>query len=132
LKAAAFFALAMPGAPAADAERWLADLKRGGTKLAILQLIREQDRYGYEIVSLLKERSDGVLSLAEGNVYPALHGLEQEGAVASYWREIEPGVPPRKYYRITREGLALHDRMVKTWSAYTKALSSLLNGGPKR
>ena len=118
--------------PAPETDRWLAELKRGGTKLAILQLIREADRYGYEIVGLLKERSGGVLALAEGNVYPALHALEQDGSVASYWREIEPGVPPRKYYRVTREGIARHDEMVKTWSGYAKSLTGLLNGASKK
>jgi PadR family transcriptional regulator PadR len=112
-----------------DPERWLAEVRRGGTKLAILQLIRQRDRYGYEIVELLARRSDGALALAEGNVYPALHGLEREGAVASYWREIEPGTPPRKYYRITPHGLAVHDRMIQHWKTYTGALNALLNGG---
>lgn len=114
-----------------EVDRWLTELKRGGTKLAILQLIREQDRYGYEIVSLLHERSKGTLALAEGNVYPALHGLEREGAVASYWREIEPGVPPRKYYRITTEGIRVHDQMIKSWAAYARALSQFLDGADR-
>lgn len=118
--------------PSQEPDRWSAELKRGGTKLAILQLIREQDRYGYEIVTLLSERSGGALALAEGNVYPALHALEREGAVGSYWREIEPGVPPRKYYRITREGIQLHDQMVKSWAAYSRALNQFLDGGKKR
>lgn len=115
-----------------DAERWTTELKRGGTKVAILQLIREADRYGYEIVSKLAEHSNGSLALAEGNVYPALHALEREGAVASYWREVEQGVPPRKYYRITTEGIRVHDEMVRTWNLYTKALGQLLNGGSKK
>ena len=115
-----------------DVDRWATELKRGGTKLGILQLIRERDRYGYEIVSLLSERSGGALQLAEGNVYPALHGLEREGAVASYWQEIEPGVPPRKYYRITPAGIQTHDRMVGAWKSYTQSLSKLLNGGREK
>lgn len=118
--------------PALEVDRWLTELKRGGTKVAILELIREQDRYGYEIVQLLRDRSGGLLALAEGNVYPALHGLEREGAVASYWREIEPGVPPRKYYRITGPGIQMHDQMVDSWGAYARALTQLLNGGKKR
>jgi PadR family transcriptional regulator, regulatory protein PadR len=118
--------------PAPDTDRWIAELKRGGTKLAILQLIRQQDRYGYEIVSELAGHSAGELALAEGNVYPALHGLERDGAVASYWREIEPGVPPRKYYRITSVGIQQHEAMVSAWGSYTKALNRLLNGGSKK
>lgn len=119
-------------APVPEVDRWVTELKRGGTKLAILQLIREQDQYGYEIVSRLGEHGGGQLALAEGNVYPALHGLERDGAVASYWREIEPGVPPRKYYRITTEGIRIHDAMVRAWAAYAKSLNRLLNGGGKK
>ncbi|HEX9816410.1 MAG TPA: PadR family transcriptional regulator [Candidatus Thermoplasmatota archaeon] len=115
-----------------ETDRWITELKRGGTKLAILQLIRQQDRYGYEIVSELASHSGGELALAEGNVYPALHGLERDGAVASYWREIEPGVPPRKYYRITTAGIQQHEAMVATWTNYTKSLNRLLNGGLKK
>jgi len=115
-----------------DTDRWITELKRGGTKLAILQLIRQQDRYGYEIVSELAKHSGGELALAEGNVYPALHGLERDGAVASYWREIEPGVPPRKYYRITSAGIQQHESMVAAWATYTKSLNRLLNGGTKK
>lgn len=115
-----------------DTDRWITELKRGGTKLAILQLIRQQDRYGYEIVSELASHSGGELALAEGNVYPALHGLERDGAVASYWREIEPGVPPRKYYRITTAGIQQHEAMVAAWTNYTKSLNRLLNGGLKK
>jgi PadR family transcriptional regulator, regulatory protein PadR len=115
-----------------DADRWITELRRGGTKVAILELIRQQDRYGYEIVSELAAHSGGELALAEGNVYPALHGLERDGAVASYWREIEPGVPPRKYYRITAAGIAQHQAMVEAWNKYTKALTRLLNGGTKK
>jgi PadR family transcriptional regulator, regulatory protein PadR len=115
-----------------ETDRWTTELKRGGTKLAILQLIRQADRYGYEIVSKLAGHSNGTLALAEGNVYPALHALEREGAVASYWREVEQGVPPRKYYRITTDGIRVHDEMVETWNHYTKALNQLLNGGSKK
>lgn len=118
--------------PAPDTDRWITELKRGGTKLAILQLIREADRYGYEIVSELAGHSGGELALAEGNVYPGLHALERDGLVASYWREMEPGVPPRKYYRITRAGIAQHDAMVGAWNNYTRSLNRLLNGGTKK
>lgn len=117
-----------------ETDRWLADLKRGGTKIAILQLIREEDRYGYEVVSLLRQRTNGALSLAEGNVYPALHGLERDGLIDNYWREVEPGVPPRKYYRITTRGIAAHDHMRQAWKGYVRSLNRLLdepnhNGG---
>lgn len=111
-----------------DVERWTQQIRKGSTRLAILQLVSEDERYGYEIVSRIRERTGGVLSLAEGNVYPALHALEGEGFVASTWRAVEPGVPPRKYYRITDKGRDLHRRMVGEWTEYAGAIARLLNG----
>jgi PadR family transcriptional regulator PadR len=112
-----------------EVERWTQQIRKGSAKLAILQLVSEKERYGYEIVAELKERTKGALALAEGNVYPALHALEAEGTITSYWREVEPGVPPRKYYRLTPQGKQLHERMVEEWTDYAAAINRLLRGG---
>ena len=105
-------------------------MRKGSTRLAILQLVSEKERYGYEIVAELKERTRGALQLAEGNVYPALHQLEADGTITSQWREVEPGVPPRKYYRLTPKGRELHARLVEEWKEYAAAVGRLLKGGP--
>jgi PadR family transcriptional regulator PadR len=114
---------------AEDVERWTQQMRKGSTKLAILQLVSEQERYGYEIVAELKLRTKGALALAEGNIYPALHALEEEGFITSYWREVEHGVPPRKYYRLTPRGKELHARLVEEWRDYAGAIARLLKGG---
>lgn len=114
--------------PAEDVERWTQQLRKGSTRLAILQLVGERERYGYEIVSTIRERTKGVLSVAEGNVYPALHQLEAEGHIASSWREVEPGVPPRKYYKLTARGREHRARLVEEWEEYTGAMERLLEG----
>lgn len=127
--------LARPGTdrgenlPGEDVERWTQQMRKGSTKLAILQLVSERERYGYEIVAEAKERTKGALALAEGNIYPALHALEAEGYITSYWREVEPGVPPRKYYRLTPSGRALHERLVEEWKEYAGAVARLIKGG---
>lgn len=112
-----------------DLDRWTQQVRKGSTRLAVLQLLREQERYGYEIIAELKERTRGALELAESNVYPALHALEAEGSITSCWKEVEPGVPPRKYYRLTPRGKALHEQMVKEWKEYAQAIARLLKGG---
>ena len=113
---------------AEDVGRWTQQIRKGSTRLAILQLVSERERYGYEIVAQIRARTSGVLEVAEGNVYPALHALESEGHVASTWREVEPGVPPRKYYRITPRGREHRDALVKEWNEYTGAVARLLEG----
>ena len=112
-----------------DAERWLQQMRKGSTRFAILQLVHESDRYGYEVVAEIRERTGGALALAEGNVYPALHALEAEGHVHGYWREVETGVPPRKYYRITDQGRTLRQRMLEGWRDHVQAMERLTRIG---
>src|SRR5206468_8458199 len=102
--------------------------RKGSKGLAMLQLGSEGERYGYEIVMAIRSRTNGGLEVAEGNVYPALHALEAEGYVTSTWREVEAGVPPRKYYRITARGREHRSMLVKEWKEYASAIARLLEG----
>ena len=111
-----------------DVSRWTQQIRKGSTRLAILQLVSERERYGYEIVTSIRERTKGVLEVAEGNVYPALHALEAEGLVTSTWREVEPGVPPRKFYKITAQGREHRSHLVKEWKEYAGAIARILEG----
>jgi len=111
-----------------EASRWTQQFRKGSTRLAILQLVGERERYGYEIIAAIRDRTKGALELAEGNVYPALHALEAEGHITSTWREVEPGVPPRKYYRITAQGRAHRAALVQEWKDYAGAIARLLDG----
>jgi PadR family transcriptional regulator, regulatory protein PadR len=57
-------------------------------------------RYGYDLMKAAK--------LASGTLYPMLARLQQDGLVDSEWeaqRQDAGGRPPRKYYRLTAEGL---------------------------
>lgn len=82
--------------------------------------------YGYEIIQELKKRTDGVLTLKEGNIYPALHKLESENLLESFWKEVEAGVPPRKYYKITKKGKENLDKMIEEWGKFASSLNNLL------
>jgi PadR family transcriptional regulator, regulatory protein PadR len=111
-----------------DPGRWTQQYRKGSTRLAILQLVGERERYGYELITSIRERTKGALELAEGNVYPALHALEQEGYISSTWREVEPGVPPRKYYKLTARGKEHRALLVKEWKDHANAIARLLAG----
>ncbi len=111
-----------------DTSRWTQQIRKGSTRLAVLQLVSERERYGYEIIAAIRDRTNGALAVAEGNVYPALHALEAEGYITSTWREVEPGVPPRKYYRITARGREHRSTLAKEWREYAGAISRLLEG----
>ena len=58
-------------------------LKRGSTELVLLHLLSECDRHGYELKTLLKEKSHGFYQLADTSMYPVLYRLEQEGYISA-------------------------------------------------
>lgn len=107
-------------------EKWLSDIRKGSVRLSLLFLISERDMYGYEIIQELTKRTGGVLTLKEGNIYPALHKLESENLVEGFWKEVDLGVPPRKYYTLTENGRRDLDEMIKEWKNFSSSLNKLL------
>ncbi|WP_026360997.1 PadR family transcriptional regulator [Amycolatopsis nigrescens] len=57
--------------------------RRGDVRSAILTLLAEQPRHGYEIISEIAERSGGFWKPSPGSVYPTLQLLADEGLVTS-------------------------------------------------
>ena len=50
-------------------------LVSGSMAMLILSLLEEKDRYGYEMIEALREKSQNVFELKAGTLYPLLHGL---------------------------------------------------------
>jgi DNA-binding PadR family transcriptional regulator len=57
--------------------------RRGDVRGAILLLLGEEPRNGYQLMQEIEERSGGVWRPSPGSVYPALSQLEDEGLVRS-------------------------------------------------
>jgi len=112
-----------------DIDKWLKELKKGSTKLSILSLLRAGDKYGYELIHELEVRTAGVIVIKESNAYPALHSMESDGLVESYWKETGEGIPPRKYYRITTRGQGFLDDMIREWKRYVTAMDGVWGDG---
>ena len=74
----------------------------GVPELVILNLLREREMYGYQIVQAIQLNSAGKLSLAEGVVYPVLHELKQDGALKSRRQTVDGR--SRVYYTLTTRG----------------------------
>lgn len=73
---------------------------RGDTRLAVLTLLAEQPRHGYEIIQEIGERTGGAWRPSPGSVYPTLQQLEDEGLVRT---EESDG---RRTVRLTETGQA--------------------------
>lgn len=99
-------------------------LLSGSTSMLLLRLLSEKDLYGYEMIEILRERSQNVFELKAGTLYPLLHGMEEKGYLTSY--EKEAGGKLRKYYQITRAGKKALDEQKQEWTTYSQAVLQVL------
>ena len=99
----------------------------GSTVLMLLALLENGDRYGYEIIKELKERSDSTFEFKEGTLYPVLHRMEGAGLVKSYRKEAENG-KSRKYYSITSGGIKRLAEERRQWQEFTTAVNKVVGG----
>jgi len=100
---------------------------KGDLEALILGVLNEEPLHGYEIAKRLKSLSGKALSYGEGQLYPALHKLELDGAIAASWMPQE-GKPPRKVYSLTEEGRKVLDTRRKEWKAFERGVASILYG----
>jgi DNA-binding PadR family transcriptional regulator len=61
--------------------------RRGDVRLALLRLLAEEPRNGYQLMQTIEERSDGSWRPSPGSVYPVLSQLEDEGLVRATERD---------------------------------------------
>ena len=92
------------------------------TKSALLQALVEGDSYGLELIQRVKKRTNGKFRILQGRVYPALRELEADGLLESYDGDAPPerAGRPRRYYRLTAEGLRAAREDAKTMYALLK------------
>jgi PadR family transcriptional regulator PadR len=101
----------------------LTQLRRGSIQYCVLALLRDEDRYGFELTRALAD-ADGLVT-SEGTVYPLLARLRQEGLVETNWQESTQG-PPRRYYRLTPEGHRALDAFKAQWRRFRDSIDRLL------
>lgn len=73
--------------------------RRGDVRLAILGLLAEEDRNGYQLIRALEERTGGAWRPSPGAIYPALAQLEDEGLIG-------PAEGGKKVFSLTDAGRA--------------------------
>jgi DNA-binding PadR family transcriptional regulator len=72
--------------------------RRGDVRLALLMLLAEEPRNGYQLMQTIEERSGGRWRPSPGSVYPTLAQLEDEGLIRAVEHE------GTKLFEITDEG----------------------------
>ncbi|HWU45256.1 MAG TPA: PadR family transcriptional regulator [Humibacter sp.] len=99
-------------------------LNRGQLESLLLGILTAGPAHGYEIISALKDRSDGAFDLPEGTVYPVLHRLEREQLLASEWED--SGGRKRRVYRITAAGETNLQQAKEHWRGHVRSVNLIL------
>ena len=91
----------------------------------ILRSLTWGPRHGYDVMRWLEERSDGLLTVDEGALYPALHRLESRELVESTWGVSESN-RRAKFYRLTELGRRELADASTAWRRHTDAVVRIL------
>lgn len=94
-------------------------------ELLVLKLLTERAMYGYEIIQIVNERTEGAFNWKEGTLYPMLHRLANKGFLLTEWQVGESG-KKRKYYTITHKGMTHASEKVAEWQTFSHSVNSVL------
>lgn len=97
--------------------------KKGVLELLVLVIVKEKDRYGYELVASVSK----IVNVNEGTIYPILKRLTNEGYFETYLEESKEG-PVRKYYHITVSGQKRCTELLKEWLAFATSVNDFIKG----
>jgi len=102
-----------------------ADLVQGTLDLLILQTLAPGPAHGHSIAQVIEHRSDAVLQVEHGSLYPALHRLEDRGWISAYWGTSENNRKAR-FYRLTAAGRRQLTQQTGRWHQLVRAIARVL------
>ena len=102
------------------------ELLKGSTTMLILEMLKNENMYGYQMIKKLSEKSEDVFELKEGTLYPILHALEQDSIITSYWDETT--AKKRKYYAITEKGKKQLKEKKGEWKIFSNGINKVIGG----
>ncbi len=109
-------------------EKYIRQMKKGLLDMLVLKLLERDQKYGYQLISELKEKGGELFVLKEGTLYPILYRLEDDGFVESNWSNPEKKQIARKYYRITEKGRAALADITKIWKEMSNGINRVMEG----
>lgn len=105
------------------------DLIRGHINTIILRTLYDGDKYGYEIINEIEDKSKGQYTLKQPTLYSALKRLESQDYVTSYWGGVSNG-GRRKYFQLTEKGRAIVQQNLAEWEYSRSVIDSLISERP--
>ncbi len=102
------------------------DLVTGTLDILILKTLRGRALHGYAIGRWIRDHSQGVLSVEEGALYPALHRLKGKGLLEARWGKTETG-RRANFYELTVEGRKFLVSETRRWEQFSGAVAGILD-----
>jgi len=113
----------------AQTKKFQKELNAGTSSLVLLSVLSRSSKpmYGYQIAKMLEESGPQIPIMKQGTLYPVLRSLEDNGLLES---TVEPSVsgPPRRYYKITKDGRAALNDWLEIWKQTKNFVDVILKG----
>ncbi|MGA2218009.1 MAG: PadR family transcriptional regulator [Terracidiphilus sp.] len=104
------------------------DLFPGALEMMVLESLRRQPGHGYALVQHIQQRSNNLLQVEEGSLYPALQRLLKAKLVKAEWGVSSTNRRVRTY-EITATGLKHLEQEISSFERMFEGISLVLNPG---
>lgn len=94
--------------------------------MLVLALLNNQDCYGYQITQLIKEQSEGLITITEGSLYPTLYKLLDKKYISDYKKTIGKRLT-RIYYHLEPEGKNYFEELLTDYNAVQSGIQKILD-----
>jgi transcriptional regulator len=102
------------------------ELLPGTLDMLILKALSLGSTHGYGVLLRIEETSQGLLSLEQGSLYPALNRMEDRGLIASEWGK-SLNNRRAKFYCLTDPGIRRLEGETHRWTRMVEAVSNVLD-----
>jgi PadR family transcriptional regulator PadR len=100
-------------------------LLQGTLDLLILKSLVAGELHGLGISRRIQQITSGTFVVKPGSLFPALHRMEEEGWMSSFWGDSENN-RRAKYYRLTKAGLKQLEVETRRWDRISWAIGLAL------
>ena len=100
-------------------------LLQGTLDMMILKSLDAAEMHGLGISRRIEQITHGTFQVKPGSLFPALHRMEEQGWLASFWGESEKNRRAR-YYRLTKAGRRQLERETDRWGKISLAIARAL------
>ena len=101
------------------------EVLQGTLDLLILRTLQWGPQHGHGIGQAIRAKSDDLLQVDHGSLYPALHRLQREGWIASEWG-ITENRQRAKFYRLTSAGKKQLVHQEARWKLFVRTVARVL------